>query len=78
MFSPSTTAGARRPGTAMPTLGVVSKRHVELKVNEFYRVRGACLTVSKNHSINEKSDQEKLILWCVVFAKKRLGVIVAH
>lgn len=81
-FSPLTTAGARRPGTAMPTLGVVSK-NAELATSEVYRVWRACscgiqLTVSKNHSVDEKSDQLKLILWRVVFAKKSLCVVITH
>jgi hypothetical protein len=40
--SPSITAGARSPGTATPTLGVVSKKKAELASSELFRVLKAC------------------------------------
>lgn len=67
----------------MPTLGVVSTKNAELAASEIYRVWRACscgvqLTVSKNHSVDEKGDEEKLVLWRIVLTKKSLGVVVAH
>lgn len=67
----------------MPTLGVVSEKDIELETSELYRDIRACSlgyqrTVSKDHSVDEKSDQESLILWRVFFAKKSLGIVVTH
>lgn len=67
----------------MPTLGVVSKKDTKLETSELYRVIKACSlgiqrTVSKNHRVDEKSDQESLILWRIFFAKKGLGIVVTH
>lgn len=82
-FSPLTTVGARRPGTAMPTLGLVSKKNAELATSELYRGQRTCScgirpTVSKNHSVDKKSDQKKLVLRRVVFTKKSFGIVVTH